>query len=87
MMKLTEADDFLSSQPTPPLPRCCALFWAAPMPSRAAVTLEGQLSHCAMRKKTGAGRVIGDVRCSLLVAGLGHDIGHPGFNNGFLSEV
>jgi len=26
-------------------------------------------------------------QCSLLVAGLGHDIGHPGFNNGFLSEV
>ncbi|CAE7381772.1 Pde9a [Symbiodinium pilosum] len=26
-------------------------------------------------------------QCSLLVAGLGHDLGHPGLNNGFLSEV
>ena len=26
-------------------------------------------------------------RCSLLVAGLGHDLGHPGLNNGFLSEA
>jgi len=47
-----------------------------------------QTTIVKMLKLTGADDFLSHLeQCTLLVAGLGHDLGHPGLNNGFLSEV